>query len=246
MASNSSGRPSTRAILARCRSPWQRRTKPCSARCRSSGCNAVAASRLAASSRSMTAVSKSAHGAKLRSVAFDDGGNGGKPALAIRPRRAVVALPDRIGHRRRQRRVDRLRRRDAVERLAVVEPRHLDRPFGRRSPAVDFEGAVGLTRNGDDAPVELGGVAGIDLQLFLTGPLAFFQCRIVEERQAAGPLDLQNPIGAKKNHRGMGVDPLAAARRTEAGAVEEIETCRCKSFSVAAFPSLMAAAPRRR
>ena len=38
-----------------------------------------------------------------------------------------------------------------------------------------------------------------------------------------GALDLQCPIGAEKDHGGVGVDPLAALGRTEAGTIEEIE-----------------------
>ena len=171
----------------------------------------------------MATAIKSAHGAKLRGIAFDDGWNGGKPAFAVRARRVVVGPQNRVGHGRRKRWFDRLRCRDAIERLAVVEPRHFDRPFDGSARAVDFEGAVGIPRDGDNAPVELGGVAGVDPQFFLAGALALLQCRIIEERQAAGPFDLQCPIGAEKNHGGMGVDPLAAPGRTEAGAIEKIE-----------------------
>ena len=110
-----------------------------------------------------------------------------------------------------------------IERLLLVEPRHFDRPFDGSTRAVDFEGAIGIARDGDNAPVELGGVAGIDLQLLLAGALALLQRRIVEKRQAHGPLDLQCPVAAEKNHRGMGVDPLAALGRTEAGTIEKIE-----------------------
>ena len=134
-----------------------------------------------------------------------------------------VALPDRVGDGRRQRRVDDLGGRDTVERLAVVEPGHFDRPFGRRARAVDLEHAVGIARDGNDAPIEFGRVAEIDLELFLAGLLALFQRRIIEERQAAGPLDLQHAITTEKNHRGMSIDPLAAARRAEAGTVEKIQ-----------------------
>ncbi len=130
---------------------------------------------------------KPAHGTKLCGVAFDDGGNGGKPAFTVRARRLVVGSQNRIGHGRRKRWIDRLRYRDTVERLAVVEPRQFDRPFDGSAGAVDFEGAIGITRDGDNAPVELGGVADVDLQFFLAGTLALFQRRIVEERQAARP-----------------------------------------------------------
>src|SRR6185369_3712792 len=55
------------------------------------------------------------------------------------------------------------------------------------------------------------------------GALALLQCRIIEERQAHGPLDLQCPLGAEKNHGRMGIDPLAAPGRAEAGTIEEVE-----------------------
>ena len=130
---------------------------------------------------------------------------------------------NRVGYGRRKRWIDRLRCRDNIERLLLVEPCHFNRPFDGSTRAVDFEGAVGIARDGDNAPVEFGGIAGVDLQFFLAGTSALLQRRIVEKRQAHSPLDLQCPIGPEKNHRSMGIDPLAAAGRTEAGAIEEIE-----------------------
>ena len=157
---------------------------------------------------------------------------------------------NRVGHSRRKRWIDRRRSRDTVERLILVEPRHFDRPFDGRPRAVDFKGAVGIARDGYNAPVEFGGIASVDFQFLLAGTLALRQRRIIEERQAHGPLDLQCPIGAEKNHGSMGVDPLAAPGRAEAGTIEEVEHLLLQSGPAAAVSAdgrtVMAAARQRR
>src|SRR6478735_8733656 len=115
---------------------------------------------------------KATHGAELCSITLDDGRDGGDPAFAVRARRLVMGPQNRVGQSRRKRWIDRLRCRENIERLTLVEPRHFDRPFDGGARAADFEGAVGITRDSDNAPIELGGVAGVDLQFFLAGPLA--------------------------------------------------------------------------
>ena len=115
---------------------------------------------------------------------------------------------------------------DTVERLLLIEPHHFDRPFDRGTLSVDFKNAVGIARDGNNAPVELRRIAGVDLQFLLAGALALLQRRIIEEGQPNGALDLQCPVPAEKDHGGMGVDALAALCRTEAGAIEKIDT-RC-------------------
>src|SRR4051812_46470029 len=91
---------------------------------------------------------KSARGAELCGIAFDDGSDGGKPAFTIRARRPVVRSQNRVGYGCRKRWVDRLRCRDDIERLRLVESRHFDRPFDGSARAVDFEGAVSIARDG--------------------------------------------------------------------------------------------------
>ena len=115
---------------------------------------------------------------------------------------------------------------DTVERLLLIEPHHFDRPFDRGTRSVDFKDPVGIARDGNNATVELWRINGVDLQFLLAGALALFQRRVVEEGQPDGALDLQGPVAAEKNHGGMGVDALAALCRTEAGAIEKIDT-RC-------------------
>ena len=107
-------------------------------------------------------------------------------------------------------------------RTGVVEPRHFNHPStGMPLPSIS-KAPSRVARDDDDAPDGAVGVTGVDTY-FLATTLALLQCRIVEERQAHRPLDLQCPVGAKKDHGGMGVDPLAALGRTEAGTVEKME-----------------------
>src|SRR3954449_4519969 len=66
---------------------------------------------------------KSARGAELCGIAFDDGSDGGKPAFTIRARRPVVRSQNRVGHGCRKRWGDRLRSRQDLERRLEVRGR---------------------------------------------------------------------------------------------------------------------------
>src|SRR5438552_279617 len=91
------------------------------------------------------------------------------------------------------------------------------------SEVIDGGGVIAAPRDANDAPIELRGIACIDMQLLFAGTLALLESRIVEKRQPHRALDLQHAIAAEKDRRGVGVDPLGAPRRAEAGTFQKIE-----------------------
>ena len=95
---------------------------------------------------------------------------------------------------------------EAVERLVLVEPRHLDRPFHRLAGAVERERTIGLARDRHDAAVELRREGAIDVELGEAGGLAPVQCRIIEKRIFHRALDLEHKVAGEKDRGGMGVD----------------------------------------
>ena len=125
--------------------------------------------------------------------------------------RLAVRLQDRIGNGVCQGWRDLLRPGDAIQRLLLVESGHFDRPFHRHAAAADRQAAIIGAVDGDHPQVELRGVDRIDFQFLFAGAFALFERRVIQERQPHRPLDLQGAVTAEKHHRGMGIDPLAAA-----------------------------------
>ena len=84
MASNSTGWPSIRTILPRCRSPWQRRIRPARRRASSKGRTRASAARVAAVSDATSVCRKQiGQGAQLGVVLLDDLGGPSPASLAL-------------------------------------------------------------------------------------------------------------------------------------------------------------------
>src|SRR5581483_11894347 len=75
-------------------------------------------------------------------IALDDARNRSEPARAICYWRSPVRIGKRGGQRLGQLRRDGARARQMVESFALVKSRHLDRPFDRRTAAIDREAAT--------------------------------------------------------------------------------------------------------
>ena len=114
----------------------------------------------------------------------------------------------RAAERVRQRRIDRARLRQTVERRILGEAAHLDRPLDRRAAAVEREAPVGRAGDRHDAAVDFGRKRPVDLELRRAGRLALLERRIVEKREAHRALDLQRPLAGQEYRSRVRIDAL--------------------------------------
>ena len=127
-----------------------------------------------------------------------------------RHRRILMRVLDDAAERVGQCVVDLAGRNEMIERLAVVEARHVDRPFHRLALAADRE-AIALTRNGDHAAIDSRRIGAVDLELGLAGRFAPFQRGKIQERKLHRAFDLERARACQKTGR-MGIDaPYARA-----------------------------------
>ena len=115
---------------------------------------------------------------------------------------------------------------EMVERALLIEARHLDGPFDRRTVAVDLK-SVQSERDRYDAAVKRGRGAPVDRELLLARVLALIERRVVEVRQTDRPLDLQDAVAFQEHDGGMRVDALEVASRGVA------EKCKHRLLAVA-------------
>ncbi len=94
---------------------------------------------------------------------------------------------------------------DLVERRVLIEAAHMHGPFDGLTPAVEGEAAVG-PRDRQDAEIEAGGIAAIDLDLALASGLALQERREVHEGKAHRAFHLVGVGPGEKDGRAMGVD----------------------------------------
>jgi hypothetical protein len=115
-------------------------------------------------------------------VAVDNPGNGGEPCCAIGARRLVMRLQDGICDSKCKGWSDLLPPGDAIQRLLLVKASHFDRPFDRNTASSDFKATIIGARNRHNLPVDLRGIACIDVKLLFAGLLALCERRIIEKR----------------------------------------------------------------
>jgi hypothetical protein len=101
--------------------------------------------------------------------------------------------------------------RNVVERLALVEAAHVDRPFDGLAAAVQREFAAAVADDGDDAAVYFGRIGCVDLEFGFARGFALFEGRIIEERKFHRPLDLEHAVPGEEYRGGVGVDALYVA-----------------------------------
>ena len=207
MASNSTGAPSISTILPRCRSPWQRRTKPARSR---------ALEQARARARTPRALPRRAppplpakqlgRGAQFGIVLRDDLGQlSTKPALCA-DRRRRMRLRHRAAERVGQRVIDARRARpddraSASRRNGASPPPIPPARLRRR-----WRGAVGRARDRHHAAIDRRRERAVDRDLGLAGALALVERGIIEERKAHRALDLERALARQEYRRGMGVD----------------------------------------
>ena len=90
-----------------------------------------------------------------RTVVPGQTGNRGGPWLCLGARRHLVRGCDRVGHGIDEGRLERAGCRQMIDRLPVVEARHLDGVFHRRAVAVEAEGSVVRARDRNDPVIDL-------------------------------------------------------------------------------------------
>ena len=185
IASNSTGLRSITTMLARCRSPWQRRTSPCRPRCCSKARMPENAERDASSSRSTSvtaAKQPAARKARLLSaikpaIPAIHGSAGAGGAMAWEAAIASAVASTRAGSSGP----------DAgqmIEGLAFVEAGHFHREFDRPAVAVDCQRSIAALRDRDDAAIDLRRERAVDPDFFVAGGLALFKRRIIQERES--------------------------------------------------------------
>ena len=203
--------PRHRQRFFRCRSPWQRRTRPAASRAASAG------------ARSASAVAPrppSPHPA------------GGQPGREGRAARAVQRRRHRRGRvharHRLQRRVggggrvgdpvEEFRRqpaarRDRVEEVRRGHRRHAQHPFHGIAIAVELQRPVRRPRDRDHVPVEVRGEAAVDRQLVPGEALAGLRRGEVQEAQIDRLFQLQRRVRPDEHRRDARLDRRGAAAR---------------------------------
>ena len=105
------------------------------------------------------------------------------PARGISGRGIGVRRRNGAAKRVGERGVDTSGRGEVVEREALVEAAHLDRPFDRLPAPVERQPPVRLTRDRDDAAVDAGRGAAVDRKFGFAGGLALVERGVIEERK---------------------------------------------------------------
>src|SRR4051794_32661813 len=95
-----------------------------------------------------------------------------------------------------------------IDGLTLVETRHLDRKFDRRTAAIDAQRPVRALRDRNDAMVDLRCERAVYSYFLIAGGFSLLQCRVVQEGKAYGALDLQGAVAFEKNRCRMGIDPM--------------------------------------
>ena len=143
--------------------------------------------------------------AERRRVVRDELGNRGKPRRGFDRLGMVMHGGDGKRELGAERIVKLAALGDMVERIVLVEARHLDRPFDGFAAAVQGERTTGLARDRHDAAIKLRRKFAIDVEFRLAGGLALIQRRIIEKRVAHRALDLDGALAGQEHDRGMGL-----------------------------------------
>ena len=108
---------------------------------------------------------------------------------------------DHVGDGVQQFDTERAGAREVIDRLPLVEPRHLQRPFHHLAVAVEREAAIGAASDRHQPAIDFWRECAIDQQFLLAGLLAFLQRGVIEIRELHRALDLQRAL-AREKHRG--------------------------------------------
>ena len=242
MASNSTGAPSSKTILPRCKSPWQRAIRPASSRSdeqvpHARECGARCLCQRAHSLRRKKVRRRAQLGIVLRDDLGERIGEAGGLVDRRRRVRACYGPPERVGERA----VDPLRVGEMIERLRLVEASHLHGPFHRLADAADRKRTVFFARDRHRAAVDCRRVGSIDLNLGGAGGTAPVERGIIEEREAHGALDLEGAVTRQKYRRGMGIDTLDRHAAVGCGGAKKVDRRLLRGFARVHFCPWVAA-----
>ena len=120
-------------------------------------------------------------------------------------RSGVMRLGDRAAEAVCERRINLAGVRQMIERLALVEPDHLDRPFHRHSAAADAK-AIAVARDRNHTAIKLWRERTVGLDLRFASRLSLVQCGEIEERKFHRTFDLEGAGPRQKYSRRMGVE----------------------------------------
>ena len=192
--------------MRKCRSPWQRRTKPRAAALEQQ--IPMALQRVArARDQRLRPIPREELGTLAKSllvllqVAAERSGRG----RAVAQGRAGVRGEDGAHHLRQQRRRQLASIGHVVERLPLVEAAHVHDPLDRLAGAAELQALLAAgDRHGPE--INRGGVGSIDRDLRLAGRLAPGERGEVHEGEAHGALDLVGVLAGQEDDRAMRVD----------------------------------------
>jgi hypothetical protein len=110
-----------------------------------------------------------------------------------------------------------------IQRLALIEPMHLDGPFDDFTMSVECQSPVFFPRDRHHTSIELRRKAAVDLQFGSARSSAFVQRRIIEKWKGYRPLYLQRPIPSEKNRGPVGVHPADTLAAMSARLLKKLE-----------------------
>ena len=200
MASNSIGRPCHSTMLARCRSPWQRRTQPTSARAIEDGRGArELLVRMRARRRRRPGRQTRRSRASALQIEATSSARSARSGDRGDTRSTTMAVEHGIGDGLGQVRVDSSRRSDAAQQRRLVEAAHVHRPFDDLAVAAERERAVGRAGDRHAAEIDLGREPTVDLHLARAGRPALLERGEVHVGKANRALDLPGVLAGEEH-----------------------------------------------